>query len=71
MSDTQPQPDKAREPEEEPGDRRLANVVIGVGLVVLIGIMWWLSNALLEARRADDCMSSGRRNCTPIQTPAR
>jgi len=26
---------------------------------------------MLDARKADECMSSGRRNCNPIETPAR
>ena len=25
----------------------------------------------LKAKRADDCMSSGRRNCNPIEAPRR
>jgi hypothetical protein len=40
------------------------------GLLVAIGI--WLANAMVDARRADDCLSSGRRNCAPhIEAPAR
>jgi len=35
--------------------------VLGVGL--------WLGDALLEARRIDECISSGRRNCAPITVP--
>jgi len=56
---------------DEAADRRLANIVLGVGLLLLIGIGWWLANALFEARQADNCMSSGRRNCTPIETAPR
>lgn len=73
MTDPQPQPNTTPEPEpiDEAADRKLANIVLGVGLLLLIGIGWWLANALLEARQADNCLSSGRRNCTPIETPAR
>jgi hypothetical protein len=42
-----------------------------VGAVVLIGGGIWLVNAMLDARRADECLSSGRRNCNPIEVPAR
>jgi hypothetical protein len=56
---------------DEAADRRLANIVLGVGLLLLIGVGWWLANALFEARQADNCISSGRRNCTPIETPSR
>jgi hypothetical protein len=61
----------SREPDEEEGDRTLANIVLLVGFVVLVGGGIWLANAMLDARKADECMSSGRRNCTPIEAPAR
>jgi hypothetical protein len=64
MSDT-------RGPDEEEGDRTRANIVLLVGFVVLVGGGIWLANAMLDARKADECMSSGRRNCTPIEAPAR
>ena len=37
----------------------------------LVGIGVWLSNAMIDARRADECISSGRRNCNPIEVPPR
>jgi len=64
MSDT-------REPDEDEGDRRLANIVLLVGFILLVGGGIWIANAMLEARKMDECMSSGRRNCAPIETPAR
>ena len=57
--------------EEEEGDRRLANIVLAVGFVVLVGAGIWLANAMIDARKADECISSGRRNCVPIQVPPR
>jgi hypothetical protein len=42
-----------------------------VGFVVLVGGGVWLANAMVDAKKADDCLSSGRRNCTPIDTPSR
>jgi hypothetical protein len=73
MTDPQTQAKRPPEPEPEPvdeaADRRLANIVLSVGFVLLVGVGWWLANALFEARKADDCMSSGRRNCTPIEVP--
>jgi len=60
-----------RDPDEETeADRRTANIVLVVGFLVLVGSGIWLVNAMLEARKADECMSSGRRNCTPIEVPA-
>ena len=57
--------------EEREGDRRLANIVLLIGFVVLIGGGVWLANAMIDARKADECISSGRRNCNPIQLAPR
>jgi len=57
--------------EDEEGDRRLANIVLAVAFVLLVGGGIWLANAMIEARKADECMSSGRRNCNPIEVPSR
>jgi hypothetical protein len=57
--------------EESESDRRLANIVLAVGFVVLVGAGIWLANAMIDARKADECISSGRRNCVPIQVPPR
>jgi len=57
--------------DETDADRRTANIILLVCAVVLIGGGVWLVNAMLDARRADECMSSGRRNCNPIEAPAR
>jgi hypothetical protein len=71
MTDPQSQTNNTSKNEvvNEAADRRLANIVLGVGLILLIGGGWWLANALFEARQADNCLSSGRRNCTPIEVP--
>jgi hypothetical protein len=57
--------------EESEGDRRLANIVLAVGFVVLVGAGIWLANAMVTAKKADDCLASGRRNCFPIEVPPR
>ncbi len=51
-------------------ERRNANLILLAIFVVIVGGGLWLGNALFEARRADECMSSGRRNCTPVAAPA-
>lgn len=62
----------APDPDEETeSDRRTANIALLVGFILLVGGGIWLANEMLEARKADECMSSGRRNCSPIETPAR
>jgi len=61
-----------REPDDdEEGDRTTANIILVVGFVLLVGGGIWLANAMIDARKADECISSGRRNCTPIEAPAR
>ena len=59
-----------RDPDDE-DDRKLANIVLVIGFVVLVAGGFWLANAMVDARRADECMSSGRRNCIPLDVPAR
>jgi hypothetical protein len=58
-------------PEEEARDRRATNIFLVVAGVVIVGIGIWLGNALVAARKADECMSSGRRNCNPVEVPVR
>ena len=57
-------------PERDARDRRAANIFLLAAGVVLVAIGVWLANALVDARRADDCLASGRRNCNPIEAPA-
>jgi hypothetical protein len=56
---------------ETEAERRRANIVLLVGAVILVGGGIWLVNALIDARQAEECMESGRRNCAPIEVPAR
>jgi len=58
-------------PEQEARDRRAANIFLLVAAATLVGIGVWLANSMIDARRADECMSSGRRNCAPIEVPQR
>jgi hypothetical protein len=60
-----------RDPDDEEGDRTTANIILLVGFVLLVGGGVWLANAMIDARKADECMSSGRRNCSPIEAPPR
>ena len=68
---TPDQLEKPPTPEEEARDRRAANIFLLVAGVLLVGIGVWLANAMIDARRADECMSSGRRNCSPMEVPTR
>ena len=72
MSDRPPLPPAERPgataPAEAGENRGLTNLVLLIGFLVLVGGGIWLVDAMLDARRADECMASGRRNCSePIR----
>jgi hypothetical protein len=69
----EPQPPQREEPYvESERDRRIANIVLLVFLVALIGGGIWLANAMFEQRQLDDCVAQGRTNCASrIEAPAR
>jgi hypothetical protein len=59
-------------PEKETdAERRRGNLVLLVFFVVIVGIGVWLVNAMIEARRIDDCIAQHQRNCNPIEVPPR
>jgi hypothetical protein len=62
-----PEPDVGLDEE----NRTLVNIVLAIGFVLLVGGGIWLVDAMLDARRADECISSGRRNCIPLDVPPR
>jgi hypothetical protein len=57
--------------EESERSRTLTNVYLLVFFILLVGIGAWLADAMIVARKADDCIAAGRRNCAPISVPAR
>jgi len=57
--------------DDEEGDRTTTNIILVVGFLLLVGGGIWLANAMIDARKADECISSGRRNCNPIEVPQR
>ncbi len=56
---------------EAEAERRTANLILLALFLVVVGIGVWLVLALDRARKADDCLSAGRRNCIPIAVPPR
>ena len=71
QADQQQQDDRAEVRKAENRERMITNIVLLLIFAVLVGIGVWISNAMLDARRADECISSGRRNCAPIEVPPR
>jgi hypothetical protein len=63
-------PARDDQPETE-AERRRTNIILLAVAAILVGAGIWLVNALIDARKAEECMESGRRNCTPIEVPAR
>ncbi|HUI98271.1 MAG TPA: hypothetical protein VLX44_21150 [Xanthobacteraceae bacterium] len=57
--------------EENDADRRKANIIVLVIAAILVGGGIWLVNTLIDARHAEECLESGRRNCFPIAAPPR
>jgi len=57
--------------EETEAERRRTNIVLVVVAVLLIGAGIWMVNALVDARKLQQCYESGRRNCAPIEVPDR
>jgi hypothetical protein len=57
--------------DEDERDRRITNVFLLVMFVLVVGGGIWLVNAMIDYRNVDNCMSQGRRNCGPIETPSR
>ena len=57
--------------QETESERRRANMILIVGALIVIGGGIWLVNALVDARKSEECFESGRRNCAPIAVPGR
>ena len=57
--------------EESDAERRRTNILLLVVAAILVGGGIWLVNALIDARRAEECLESGRRNCDQITAPTR
>ncbi|HEX3709468.1 MAG TPA: hypothetical protein VHV56_06230 [Pseudolabrys sp.] len=52
--------------DEDERDRRATNIFLLVAAVIFIGGGVWLVNAMVDARKTEECFESGRRNCNPV-----
>jgi hypothetical protein len=64
-----PETDDSRRQDER--DRRATNIFLLVMFVIIAGGGIWLGKAMNDARKADECLAAGRRNCAPIDVPSR
>ena len=60
-------------PDDSENERvhRFTNLVLLVFFVAVVGAGIWLVNAMIDYRKLDECVAQGRRNCAPIDLPAR
>ena len=59
--------------QSEPDDYRQRMINNGLGLLACVLLVIggiWIANTMAEMRRNQDCVLSGRRNCTPIPAPS-
>jgi hypothetical protein len=61
----------SQDPDEDERDRRATNIFLVVFFVIVVGAGLWLVNAMVDQRTIDNCLAQGRRNCAPIEVPAR
>jgi hypothetical protein len=59
------------DPPETERQRTMINIGIAVFLAALVGGGIWLANTIVDVRKTQDCVLSGRRNCAPIEAPSR
>ena len=65
-----PEADGPQDQDSGAGSRRAA--VIGLILVLaLTALGYFLANRLREEANLEDCLMSGRRNCLPLDVPAK
>jgi hypothetical protein len=57
------------EPEDDYRHRMMVNVLGLVVTVLLVVAGVWLANKIADTRKVQDCVLSGRNNCTPIDVP--
>jgi hypothetical protein len=56
--------------EDDYRHRMMVNIAAVVFVMVLAGIGVWIANSMAQIRKNEDCVLSGRRNCSPIDLPA-
>ena len=55
--------------EDDERERHTTNIFLLVGAAIIVGGGIWLVNAMVDAKKSEECFESGRRNCNPISIP--
>jgi hypothetical protein len=72
MDDDKKQQDERAETRRvEDRERTVRNVVMLLIVAALVGIGVWVTNAMLDQGRIDECLSEGRHNCPQIEVQPR
>jgi hypothetical protein len=66
---TERRPPDDQPPTEE--ERRRSNLIMLAVAVVVVVLGVYLVNWMIDQRKLQECLESGRRNCAPITTPSR
>jgi len=64
-------PGSPSDPEPTEEERRRSNLILLIVAVVVVVLGVYLVNWLIDQRKLQECLESGRHNCAPINTPAR
>ena len=62
-------PPDDHEPTE--AERRRSNLILLIVSVVVVVLGVYLVNWMIDQRKLQECLESGRRNCAPISAPSR
>ncbi len=63
---------KQNQPPQDPtdyGHRTRVNIIAGISISVILGILIWSMLWLAESERMQKCINSGRRNCEKLDIP--
>ena len=56
--------------DEDDSSRRGPLIAMGV-VVLLVVVGWFVTRALQNSTKLEDCLMSGRTNCAPVETQGR
>jgi hypothetical protein len=57
--------------DDAPGPGGRGNLVALIAVVILIALGYLAFNYIDQQRKLQNCLDSGRRNCLPLEKPAR